>query len=115
MPNWEAVSVAMTDRMAELDLTQADVASKAGVALMTVRELQRNLTPRRRSPRTLAALSEALGWPRSRLEDLSNGDRGEEPTRPGTDVTRELGRLRQELAELSARVDAIEANGERSR
>ncbi|GAA4207496.1 hypothetical protein [Actinocatenispora rupis] len=116
MPNWEAVSVAMTDRMAELDLTQADVAHKAGVALMTVRELQRNLRPRRRNPRTLAAVSEALSWPRSRLEDLANGARGEgADARSGRNLAQELDALRQDLRDLSARVDEIETGKGKSR
>ena len=66
--DWEAVAAAIRSRMAEIDMTQAELASRAGVALMTVRELQQNLTPRRRNPRTLAAVSEALGWP----AELSN-------------------------------------------
>jgi transcriptional regulator with XRE-family HTH domain len=60
-------------------MTQADLAARAGVALMTVRELQNNLQPRRRNPRTLAAVSEALGWPGDQLARILEGQ-------PATDV-----------------------------
>ena len=44
-------------------MTQLEAASRAKISLTTLRELQNNTSPRRRRPQTLAALSEALGWP----------------------------------------------------
>jgi transcriptional regulator with XRE-family HTH domain len=103
--DWDAASAAMSARMAELDVTQAEVAGRAGVALMTVRELQHNLQPRRRSPRTLAALSEALGWPAGHLERLASGG---EPGEADAGMAEELRLLRAEVARLAARVEALE-------
>jgi hypothetical protein len=93
--------------MAEIDMTQADLAARAGVALMTVRELQHNLQPRRRNPRTLAAVSEALGWPGDQLARILEGQ-------PSPDVHRndpvlaELEALRADLSAVVRRLDAIE-------
>ena len=50
--DWQAVSDAISTRLDELEMTQAELSHRAGVALETVRELHRNLKPRRRSPRT---------------------------------------------------------------
>ena len=88
-------------------MTQADLAARAGVALMTVRELQHNLTPRRRNPRTLAAVSEALGWPADQLARILDG----QPV-PDVDaddpVLAELDAVRADLREIVQRLDAIE-------
>ena len=43
--DWDAVAAAIRGRLVDLDMTQADLAGRAGVALMTVRELQHNLSP----------------------------------------------------------------------
>jgi transcriptional regulator with XRE-family HTH domain len=106
--DWEAVSAAIAARMAELELTQADVAQRAGVALMTVRELQHNLRPRRRSPRTLAAMSEALGWSKGRIEEIATGT-------AAVDTSGGLDQVRAEIRELQARIETVErkvANGQ---
>ena len=107
--DWEAVARVIDTRMRELDLTQTELAVRAGVAPETVRELRTNLRSRRRNPRTLAAISEALGWPPERLEDVlaggvthgsANGDRD--------GVKAEVARLRQVVDELSERLAAVE-------
>lgn len=72
--DWAAVSAAISRRLAETRMTQMDVASRAEVSLTTVRELQHNSNPRRRRPQTLAAVSEALGWPPGYLHQLLNGE-----------------------------------------
>ena len=87
-------------------MTQADLAARAGVALMTVRELQNNLQPRRRNPRTLAAVSEALGWPGDQLARILEGQ--------ATDVDQddpvlaELEAVQEDLTAVVRRLDAIE-------
>jgi transcriptional regulator with XRE-family HTH domain len=105
--DWDAVAAAIQQRLAELDMTQAELANRAGVALMTVRELQHNLKPRRRNPRTLAAVSEALGWP---AEHLSAVLAGHEPGDPDAEdpVLRELDEVKETLTAITARLDAIE-------
>lgn len=105
--DWDAVAAAIKARLVEIDMTQSDLAARAGVALMTVRELQHNLQPRRRSPRTLTAVSEALGWPGDQLARILEGQ-------PVVDVDAEdpvLGELetvKEDLTAISRRLDAIE-------
>lgn len=105
--DWDAVSAAIRERLVEIDMTQADLAARAGVALMTVRELQHNLKPRRRNPRTLAAVSEALGWPGDQLARILEG---EPTTDPDADdpVLAELDGLRADVTAIVRRLDSIE-------
>lgn len=105
--DWDGVAAAIRTRMAEIDMTQADLAARAGVALMTVRELQQNLQPRRRNPRTLTAVSEALGWPGDQIARILEGH-------PVTDVDQddpvltELDAVKADLTAIYRRLDAIE-------
>ncbi|MBN9100521.1 MAG: XRE family transcriptional regulator [Pseudonocardia sp.] len=105
--DWDAVAAAIRARLVEIDMTQADLAARAGVALMTVRELQHNLQPRRRNPRTLAAVSEALGWPGDQLARILEGQ-------PAVDVDKddpvlaELDAVKEDLTAIYRRLDAIE-------
>ncbi len=104
---WDAVAAAVRGRMTDLDMTQAELSQRAGLALMTVRELQRNLQPRRRSPRTLAAVSEALGWAPDHLAKVLAGD---DPADPDADdpVLAELDAIKDQLTVITDRLDAIE-------
>lgn len=105
--DWDAVATAIKNRLAELDMTQAELAARAGVALMTVRELQHNLKPRRRNPRTLAAVSEALGWPSDQIARIL--DREHPPGPDANDpVVAELDALKADLVSVLRRLDAIE-------
>ncbi|MBA0124673.1 helix-turn-helix transcriptional regulator [Haloechinothrix sp. YIM 98757] len=105
--DWQAVSAAIKSRLDELDMTQAELSHRAGVALETVRELQHNLRPRRRSPRTLGAVSEALGWPSSHLAAIADGQSPDDPD-VGDPVLSELDRINETLTYITARLDAIE-------
>ena len=107
--DWDAVAEAIRHRLAETRMTQMDVASRARLSLTTIRELQHNLNPRRRRPQTLAAVSEALGWPADYLDQLLRGDRPE----PHDDEVRDpvlhaLDCLGREIQELRDRVEQIE-------
>lgn len=106
---WDSVAEAIRSRMAETRMTQLDVASRARLSLTTIRELQHNLNPRRRRPQTLAAVSEALGWPSDYLDQVLRGDRPE----PHDDEVRDpvlhaLDGLGREIRELRDRVEQIE-------
>ena len=105
--DWQAVSDAIKARLAELDMTQAELAQRAGVSLETVRELQHNLRPRRRNPRTLAAVSTALDWPEDRLAVIVAG---KDPSGmlDADPVVAELAAIHAALAGISSRLDAIE-------
>jgi len=105
--DWDAVGVAIRGRLVEIDMTQAELAARAGVALMTVRELQHNLKPRRRNPRTLAAVSEALGWPSDQLARILDGEQPE-PVDEGDPVLAELEAVKADLTAIFQRLDAIE-------
>jgi transcriptional regulator with XRE-family HTH domain len=107
--DWKAVARAISDRLAELRATQMEVASRAKISLTTLRELQHGINPRRRRPQTLAALSEALGWPSDYLATVLRGAEA----RPYADeqhdpVLSSLDSIEQELVALRARVDRIE-------
>ncbi len=107
--DWDAVAEAIQNRVAETRMTQMDVASRARLSLTTVRELQHNLNPRRRRPQTLAAVSQALGWPSDYLQQVLRGDRPE----PHEDEVRDpvlqaLNGLAREIRELRDRVEQIE-------
>jgi transcriptional regulator with XRE-family HTH domain len=107
--DWDAVAEAIRNRLAETRMTQMDVASRARLSLTTIRELQHNLNPRRRRPQTLAAVSEALGWPSDYLDRVLRGDRPEPHDDEVKDpVLRALDSLGREIRELRDRVEQIE-------
>jgi hypothetical protein len=105
--DWTAVSRAISDRVAELRTTQMEVAAKARISLTTLRELQRNINPRRRRPQTLAALSEALGWPADYLAKVLHGE-DVQPDAKRDPVLDSLAFIERELGDLRERVDRIE-------
>lgn len=107
--DWNSVAEAIRNRMAETRMTQMDVASRARLSLTTIRELQHNLSPRRRRPQTLAAVSEALGWPAGYLDQVLRGDRPEPHYDEVRDpVLKALDGLSREIRELRDRVELIE-------
>lgn len=62
-------------RLTELGLRQRELAARAHVSQAIVRELHRNTTQRRRSARTLEALSVALEWHPRHLHAVLAGQR----------------------------------------
>jgi transcriptional regulator with XRE-family HTH domain len=107
--DWSAVADAISGRLTDMRMTQMDAAARARISLTTLRELQHNINPRNRRPQTLAALSEALGWPPDYLATILRG----EPGRPYADeasdpVLHSLSSLERELRALRDRVDRIE-------
>ena len=105
--DWQAVSDAIKVRLTELDMTQAELTQRAGVALETVRELQLNLRSRRRIPRTLAAVYEALGWSSDHLVSIADGQRPNDPD-AGYPVLAELDAIKDTLTGITSRLDTIE-------
>jgi transcriptional regulator with XRE-family HTH domain len=108
--DWDAVARAIDGRMRERELTQAQLAASAHVSLETVRELRRNLRPRRRNPRVLSAVSEALGWPADHLASVLEGEA--EPSHAGdqgdAEMRAELARLGEEVKALAGRLETVE-------
>ncbi len=107
--DWDAVARAIQARLTETRVTQMDVASRASVSLTTLRELQHNLNPRRRRPQTLAAVSEALGWPQGYLNAVLNGDEASPHADEANDpILAAISTLQKEIQSLRNRVDEIE-------
>ena len=76
--NWAAVARAISGRVRELGWRQRELAERSHVSVAVVREIQRHTVERRRSPRTLEALSVALGWEPEYLHRVLKG-RSEQP------------------------------------
>lgn len=111
--NWDAVAGAINARMDELELTQQEVANRAGVALQTVRELQHNLIQRNRTARTLEAMSAAIELPRGHLGAVLKGQTppaSDQPADPETAIED----LRAQLANVIERLEALERRVDRA-
>jgi transcriptional regulator with XRE-family HTH domain len=108
--DWDAVARAIDGRMQERDLTQTQLAASAHVSLETVRELRNNLRPRRRNPRVLAAVSEALGWPTDHLAAVLEGESDTSPAgaQSAEEMRSEIARLGQEVKSLAGRLETVE-------
>jgi transcriptional regulator with XRE-family HTH domain len=108
--DWDAVARAIDGRIRERGLTQAELAASAHVSLETVRELRSNLRPRRRHPRVLAAVSEALGWPTDHLASVLEGESGASPAggQSADEMRSEIARLGQEVKSLAGRLETVE-------
>ncbi|GAB2657150.1 hypothetical protein GCM10027271_14630 [Saccharopolyspora gloriosae] len=104
--HWDAVATAINTRLAELDLTQRELAERSGVSTATLRQLQNNYEPRRRSPRTLAAISEGLRWPADHLAQVLEGEVSREDT--GT-LRSDVARLSHELTDARTEIDDLRA------
>jgi len=99
--DWAAVAKAINTRLAELKMTQQELAQRSGVSVATLRQLQRNYQPKRRNPRTLAAISEGLRWPPHHLSRVLEGAETAEPLGDAE-------KLRTAVEELGARVVKLE-------
>jgi transcriptional regulator with XRE-family HTH domain len=108
--NWAGVAGAINARMDELKLTQQEVASRAGVAIQTVRELQHNLVERKRTSRTLEVVSEALELPRGYLGEVLNGRSPESARASGDEV---IADLYARIADVTERLEALEGRMQR--
>jgi predicted DNA-binding protein with PD1-like motif len=74
---------------------------------MTIRELLFNTAQRRRSDQTLAAVSEALGWPSGHLRAVAEAH-GSGDSSTGGPAPAELATLKGKAAAISSRVGAME-------
>lgn len=107
--DWDAVGKAISARLDELQMTQLELAAESGVSPATIREIQYNKLARRRSPRTLEALSVALKWPASYLADVLGGKNARPHSDEADDpVLQELNAVHDELQTLRDRVEQIE-------
>ena len=95
--DWAAVARAISDRVRELGWRQRELAERSRVSAAVVREIQRHTVERRRSPRTLEALSVALGWEPEHLDRVLKGH----AQQPG-------GHAAPDMAALWSRLDGFE-------
>jgi transcriptional regulator with XRE-family HTH domain len=112
--DWSAVAKAINERVNELGLRQRELAERSHVSQAIVRELQHQTVERKRSARTLEALSLALDWHPGHLAALL---RGKVPLQPGEtgnpavdDVVTRLGAIEDRLQEMTDRLDKMNAN-----
>lgn len=116
--DWAAVATAIDKRLRELGWRQRQLAERSHVSQAIVRELQHRTLERRRSPRTLEALSLALGWHPQHLQALSEGRRPPQLDEPvsatGDTVWSRLDSLEATLAErlddLATRVEELKTD-----
>lgn len=101
--DWDAVAKALKDRMTELGLRQQDLASRSDVGVSTIQELVNNWKPRRRNPKTLAALSSALEWPHDRLQMIAAARQ-----EPPAEDEGAIAELRKRLTEAERRIALLE-------
>ncbi|HEX4725647.1 MAG TPA: transcriptional regulator [Pseudonocardiaceae bacterium] len=110
--DWAAVSRVVTQRLTELGLSQQEVIVRSRISKTVVAEIQHNTVQRRRSARTLEALSAALAWHPRYLTAVLEGHmppRPSEPVASGHDVPGHLASIELRLHEIANRLDDIEA------
>jgi transcriptional regulator with XRE-family HTH domain len=110
--NWAAVAAAISDRVRELGWRQRELAERSHVSAAVVREIQRHTVERRRSPRTLEALSVALGWEPERLDRVLKAHAqaaGNTPSDRAALWSR-LDSLEQQLAEVAKLVTELRSD-----
>ena len=115
--DWAAVAQAISQRVAELGINQAELIERSQVSKATVGELYHNSAQRRRSARTLEALSMALGWHPQHLVAVLKGQRvpeiGEPASRSDDDVPGRLAAIEYRLARIETRLGAIDELSDR--
>jgi transcriptional regulator with XRE-family HTH domain len=109
--DWAAVAQAIGQRMTELGINQAELIERSRVSKATVGELYHNSAQRRRSARTLEALSMALGWHPQHLVAVLKGQRvpdiGEPVSRSDDDIPGRLSAIEYRLAQIEERPGVI--------
>lgn len=114
MEDWAAVAEAITRRVNELGWRQGELAERSHVSRATVRELQHHVVERRRSARTLEALSVTLGWHPRHIDAVLQGRRPPEAIEPvtnnGESLSSRMESLERHLSEITDRLDAIQTD-----
>ncbi|MGZ3147954.1 helix-turn-helix domain-containing protein [Lentzea chajnantorensis] len=110
--DWSAVARAINQRMTELGMNQRELTERSQVSKAIVGELQNNTVQRRRSERTLEALSVALDWHPNHLQAVLGGripPQVGEPAARDDDVLGRLAVIEHQLREIVARLGGIDA------
>ena len=111
--DWAAVARVVQQRLTELGLSQSDVIIRSRISKTVVAEIQHNTVQRRRSARTLEAMSVALAWHpeylSAVLERRTPPGAGDPKAMADLDVPRHLAAIEVRLREITDRLDDIEA------
>lgn len=109
-----AVANAITERVNELGWRQRELAQRSHVSQAIVRELQHHTVERRRSARTLEALSVALGWHPQHLSAVLRGrtppELGEAVSENNRTVSSRLDAIDERLSEITDLLHEMNAN-----
>lgn len=112
--DWVAVANAIKQRVNELGWRQRELAQRSHVSQAIVRELQHHTVERRRSARTLEALSAALGWHPQHLAAVLRGRTPPELGDPISDdsrtVSSRLDAIDERLSEITDLLHEMNAN-----
>lgn len=112
--DWVAVANAIKQRVNELGWRQRELAQRSHVSQAIVRELQHHTVERRRSARTLEALSVALGWHPQYLAAVLHGRTPPELGDPISDddrtVSSRLDAIDERLSEITDLLHEMNAN-----
>lgn len=115
--DWAAVARAITDRMTELSMSQRRLIDSSGVSKAIVGEIQNNKIVRNRNDRTLAALSEALGWHPGHVAAILHGEpppkAGDPVVRSEQDVPERLTVIEHELRQINDWLERIDSQNNR--
>jgi transcriptional regulator with XRE-family HTH domain len=115
--DWAAVAQAISRRMTELGINQRELIERSQVSKATVGELCHNSAQRRRSARTLEALSMALEWHPQHLVAVLRTQRvpgiGEPVSRSDDDVPGRLAAIEYRLARIETQLGAIDGLSDR--
>jgi Cro/C1-type HTH DNA-binding domain len=79
--DWPAVAAAVRTRMAELDITTAELARKADLAPATVLRARKGTAASHGV--TLRKLADGLGWSHGYLHNIASGKSPQTPQQPG--------------------------------
>ena len=112
--DWVAVANAIKERVNELGWRQRELAQRSHVSQAIVRELQHHTVERRRSARTLEALSIALGWHPQHLAAVLRGrtppELGDPISENGTTVSSRLDAIDERLSEIADLLHEMNVN-----
>ena len=115
--DWTAVSRAVNQRMDELGLNQRELIERSRVSRATVGEIRRNEAQRRRSTRTLEALSIALDWHPQHLAAVLRGNRvpelGEPVARSDEDIPGRLDAIEYLLQRIAKKLEDLDSLSDR--
>jgi transcriptional regulator with XRE-family HTH domain len=115
--DWAAVARAISQRVTGLGINQAELIERSQVSKATVGELYHNSAQRRRSARTLEALSLALGWHPQHLVAVLKGQRvpeiDEPVSRSDDDIPGRLAAIEYRLARIETRLGVIDELSDR--